>query len=86
MKEGDNTLRFLTADGRTIPRCGYRLEDFVDDDVGDASRDGFCTTTVQSFAEGYGTAKLDAAATEVREPAAIYRLRRAPSVTRCSGA
>ena len=35
VKEADGTLRFVTADGRTIPRNGYRLEDFVDDDVGD---------------------------------------------------
>src|SRR6185436_14034380 len=34
VKEGDGTLRFVTADGRTIPRHGYRREDFVDDDVG----------------------------------------------------
>ena len=74
MKEADDTLRFVTADGRTIPRSGYRLEDFVDDDVGgdaddaDASpsREGFCTTTVQR----------DWERAEVREPAAVYRLRR----------
>ena len=64
VKEADDTLRFLTADGRTIPRCGYRLEDFVDDDVGDdetadAPRGGFCTTTVQREWER----------AEVREPA-----------------
>jgi hypothetical protein len=46
VKEAGDTLRFVTADGRTIPRQGYRLEDFVDDDVGgDASsgpsREGF---------------------------------------------
>jgi hypothetical protein len=35
-KDADETLRFITADGRTIPRCGYRREDFVDDDVGEA--------------------------------------------------
>jgi len=34
VKEADGTLRFVTADGRTIPRCGYRREDFVDGDVG----------------------------------------------------
>ena len=34
MKEANGTLRFITADGRTIPRCGYRLDDFVDDGVG----------------------------------------------------
>ncbi len=72
-KDADGTLRFVTEDGRTIPRCGYRLEDFVDDDIGgetdsldqNASRDGFCTTTVQrDFERG-----------EVREPRAVYRLR-----------
>jgi hypothetical protein len=67
-KDADETLRFITADGRTIPRCGYRREDFVDDDVGEAdggpSAEGFCTTVVQSERA------------EVREPAAIYRLAR----------
>ena len=42
VREEDETLRFVTADGRTIPRNGYRLEDFVDDELGgdpdDASR------------------------------------------------
>jgi hypothetical protein len=75
VKEADDTLRFLTVDGRTIPRCGYRLEDFVDDDVGDDAestdqtnppRGGFCTTTVQREAERH----------EVREIAPVYRLRR----------
>jgi hypothetical protein len=71
--ESDGTLRFVTADGRTIPRGGYRLEDFVDDDVGGATRDaltdaprgGFCTTPVQ---RGWERA-------EVRETAAVYRLK-----------
>jgi HNH endonuclease len=67
--EGDEALRFLRADGRAIPRGGYRLEDFVDDgcladDVdgtgGKSLREGFCTTTVQP-------------PNEVRETAAIYR-------------
>ena len=40
VKEADGTLRFVTADGRTIPRQGYRLEDFVDDDVGDNPNNG----------------------------------------------
>jgi hypothetical protein len=68
VKEADGTLRFVTADGRTIPRNGYRLEDFVDDNKGgetdDAPRGGFCTTAVQPTFDR----------SEVREPAAVYRL------------
>jgi hypothetical protein len=68
VKEADDTLRFVTADGRTIPRSGYRLDDFVDDDVGagdqNTSAEGFCTTTVQRTRD------------EVREPAMIYRIGR----------
>jgi hypothetical protein len=75
VKEADETLRFVTADGRTIPRHGYRREDFVDDDVGDASGDTsaeeFCTTTVQR----------DFERTEVRETRGIYRLKRTACVT-----
>ena len=75
VKDADETLRFVTDDGRTIPRCGYRLEDFVDDGIGgemetedpNASRDGFCATTVQR----------DLEPAEVREPAVVYQLRRA---------
>ena len=75
VKEADDTLRFVTADGRTIPRHGYRLEDFVDDDMAaatrdaNASREGFCTTTVQR----------DFERAEVRETAAVYRLKRIAS-------
>ena len=69
-KEADGTLRFITADGRTIPRAGYRRDDFVDDGVGgddqEPSAEGFCTTDVQP--------KFDR--NEVRETAAIYRLSR----------
>jgi hypothetical protein len=69
VREQSGTLRFVTNDGRTIPRNGYRLEDFVDDDIGvdadDASREGFCTTREQS---------PSTTAEEVREPAAVYRL------------
>jgi len=71
-KESDDSLRFVTADGRTIPRCGYRHEDFVDDEVVDEGEDespsaeGFCTTAV----------RRDAERSEVREPAAVYRLKR----------
>jgi hypothetical protein len=71
VKEENGTLRLVTADVRTIPRDGYRLQDFVDDDIGcgqvdepDASRDGFCTAAVQS----------DFERAEVRETAPVYRL------------
>jgi hypothetical protein len=62
-REGDRALRFLRADGRAIPRCGYRLDDFMDDDR-NPSREGFCTTPVQQPRD------------EVREPAALYCVRR----------
>jgi hypothetical protein len=69
VKQANDTLRFVTADGRTIPRNGYRLEDFVDDDVGgdeNPPRGGFCTATVQSEWQH----------AEVRETAPLYGLRR----------
>jgi hypothetical protein len=44
VKDDDGTLRFITADGRTIPRCGYRREDFVDDEV-----DGEPNTSAEGF-------------------------------------
>jgi hypothetical protein len=55
VREANGTLRFVTADGRTIPRNGYRLDDIVGDDIGgrdDAPREGFCTTAVQRGSEG----------------------------------
>jgi hypothetical protein len=77
VREEGGTLRFVTADGRTIPRNGYRLEDFVDDDIGDAadggpSREGYCAAQVQR----------DCGRAEVREPATVYRLRGARAVRR----
>ena len=62
MKEADDTLRFVTADGRTIPRNGYRLEDFVDDDVGVPSAEGFCTDEVREPAMTYRIRPVRAAA------------------------
>jgi hypothetical protein len=62
----------MTADGQPIPRNGYRLEDFVDDDIDgelngpfDTSYEEFCTTAAQRQ-RGHG---------EVREAAAVYRIR-----------
>jgi hypothetical protein len=92
VRESDDTLRFVTADGRTIPRRGYRLEDFVDDDVGDAegadrtdsgpTREGFCTERVQMLAaDRYTTPDRGWPTNEVREPATIYRIGSARAAT-----
>ena len=48
MKEADGTLRFVTDDERTIPRGGYRLEDFVDDDSGGETETGDQNTSRES--------------------------------------
>jgi hypothetical protein len=69
VREEGGTLRFVTADGRSIPRRGYRLEDFIDDTDENPSREGFCTTAVQHTFERH----------EVRETAAVYRLPRPAS-------
>jgi hypothetical protein len=68
VRQEGGTLRFVTADGRSIPPQGYRLEDFVDDDSSDVnpSREGSGATRVHA----------DRERGEVREPAAVYRLRR----------
>jgi hypothetical protein len=78
VKKAGDTLRFITADGRTIPRAGYRLKDFVDDDIGgDAdggpSAEGFGTTPMQGFFESYRAVE-QSVPSEVREPATVYRI------------
>jgi hypothetical protein len=71
VREENRALRFVTADGLSIPRNGYRLEDFVDDEVGpedfemNPSREGFCTIEEQR----------EWIRNEVREPPAVCRLR-----------
>ena len=75
VNDADQRLRFVTADGRTIPRAGYRLDDFVDDDVGspdeNPSAEGLCSTPVRrpsAEAEVH-----ESWPNEVREPRGIYR-------------
>jgi hypothetical protein len=49
-REFDGALRFVRADGRTIPRRGYRAEDFMDDVVSEPespSAEGFPASMVQ---------------------------------------
>lgn len=66
-REEGGALRFQRADGRAIPRFGYRVADFMDDD-GDTdtdaaarpSREGFCSTMVRN------------PSAEVRERRAVY--------------
>ena len=70
-KEADDTLRFVTADGRSIPRNGNRLEDFVDHDIGGETDDALAGPP----RGGFCTARVQPPSTEVREPAAVYRIR-----------
>ena len=62
VKEADETLRFVTADGRTIPRHGYRREDFVDDCVGDTDE----------IPPPRDSAPQQCSCDEVRETRAVY--------------
>lgn len=59
VREADGALTFTRGDGRVIPRCGYRVEDFVDVD-GDTST------------EGCGDKYSRDPSMEVREPAGLY--------------
>ena len=72
VRDEGGTLRFITADGRSIPRNGYRLEDFVDDDGGDDPGDADNGPS----REGFPTAvRSDWERAEMREPS-VYRLGR----------
>ncbi len=56
---------FVRADGRAIPRCGYRLDDYAGDDgTEDPSTEG----------SGRDATSEDRPSTEVREPRGTYRL------------
>lgn len=89
-RDGLGGIYFQRADGRVIPKGGYRLDDVLDDDVetGDAASPG-----AEPSAEGFGIADRDVAgfaaeayppsprsssesSAEVREGAAVYVLRR----------
>ena len=70
VKEADDALRFVTADGRTIPRCGYRLDDFVDDCVDGDDKN----PSAEGFVDTHAPADFERM--EVRETAAVYRLSR----------
>jgi hypothetical protein len=56
---------FVRADGRTIPRCGYRVDDYTDDMLENPSMEG----------SGNAEADLGNPSMEVREPRGVYHLR-----------
>jgi hypothetical protein len=63
--QGD--LYFVRADGRAIPRCGYRSDDFTDDESDDDN---------PSMEGSYCASASDAQPSmEVREPRVAYRLK-----------
>jgi hypothetical protein len=56
---------FVRVDGRAIPRCGYRADDYTDDEaLENPSMEG-C---------GHTDANRGSAPLEVREPRGVYRL------------
>lgn len=55
---------FVRADGRVIPRCGYRADDFTDDMAENPSREG----------SPHVTAEPENPSMEVREPCVVYRI------------
>jgi hypothetical protein len=61
---------FVRADGRAIPRCGYRAADYADDFTDDA----------EPSMEGcdHRAADREDPCMEVREPPGVYRLSRSP--------
>ena len=65
---------FVRADGRAIPRCGYREDDYTDDEVGeDPSMEG----------SHYAATDREHPSMEVREPRGVYRLARGSAGNCC---
>jgi hypothetical protein len=61
---------FVRADGRVIPRCGYRADDFTDDVEGEQAPEN---PSVEGHAHQNGDCENPSM--EVREPRALYRVR-----------
>jgi hypothetical protein len=59
-------LYFVRADGRAIPRCGYRADDYTDDGAGE-------NPSVEG--SSLGDFGAEHPSMEVREPRGVYRLR-----------
>ena len=67
-RDSNGQLRFQRADGRTIPRFGYRVEDFTAEVADDVTGDCGDACYENPSAEGFWPTD------EVREPVAVYRL------------
>ena len=59
-------LYFVRADGRAIPRCGYRVEDYTDD---------YLTEHPSMEGSGHADCGHENPSMEVREPRGVYHLR-----------
>ena len=62
-REQQDRLTFVRPDGRVIPRAGYRIEDMVDDDIGDVGNPS---------AEVWATPATQNPSAEVREVRGLY--------------
>jgi hypothetical protein len=63
---------FVRADGRVIPRCGYRADDYTDDYSDNRSDDG--ALEAPSVEGSHAAAANSHPSMEVREPRGAYRL------------
>jgi hypothetical protein len=64
-------LYFVRADGRAIPRCGYRVDDYTDD---------YVTGRPSTEGSHYADADHENPSMEVREPLGVYRVARGQAV------
>jgi hypothetical protein len=75
--DGDGERYFVRSDGRVIPRCGYRLDDMVDDHAEDDDASyteaHFAPRQENPSAEGSPPIEREPVA-EVRETASVYRI------------
>jgi hypothetical protein len=67
-------MYFQRADGRVIPKAGYRLDDMLDDDV--ETGDAPARMSTEPSAEGYPLHGSRQPSAEVRENAPVYVIRR----------
>jgi hypothetical protein len=90
---------FVRTDGRVIPRCGYREDDYTDDMAENPSTEGSgvahaanlsmeksgVTHAPNPSSEGWPGVATDEEhpSMEVREPHGVYRLRRAQDASHC---